>query len=299
MNNLVRFAALLVPTLLLSQTVPPATDIWLAPLNLDKNTLRVGTPTNITNRPGYDNQPSFLPDGSGILYTAVQTDPPGPQAPTQTEILLYEISREQVRRLTWTPESEYSATVVPGTGRFAVVRVEPDSTQRLWAFRMDGSEPSLVFTNIKPVGYHAWIDSVVVALFVLGSPPTLQLAPVNTGTAETIAGNIGRSLHKVPGKRAVSFVHKGTNEEWWIKQLNVDSRSVDLLAPTMPRSEDYAWTPQGTLLMGHGSKLFSYTPGASKQWTEIADLSGQKIGGITRIAVSPRGNWIAFVAAEP
>jgi hypothetical protein len=281
-----------------AQTAPPSTDIWLAPLNVSGNRLSVGTPVNITNRAGYDNQPSFLPNGSGILYTVMQTDPPGPQAPTQTDIFLYDLRAKKTTRITRTAESEYSATVIPGGKYFSVVRVEPDSTQRLWRFRMDGTQPAILLLGIKPVGYHAWVDSNTVALFVLGNPPTLQLATVSTGLGDIIIGNIGRSLHKVPRKRAVSFVQKVTSEEWWIKQLDVSTRSVTPLVRTLPRSEDYAWTPGGVMLMGQGAKLFSYKPGASKEWIEVADFSSQKISGITRIVVSPRGNWIAFVATE-
>ncbi|HXG38964.1 MAG TPA: hypothetical protein VNL36_09380 [Bacteroidota bacterium] len=281
-----------------AQTAPPSTDIWLAPLNVSGTKLSVGTPVNITNRAGYDNQPSFLHSGTGILYTVMQSDPPGPQAPTQTEIFLYDLRTKKTSRMTRTAESEYSATVIPGGKYFSVVRVEPDSTQRLWRFRMDGTQPTVVLPTIKPVGYHAWVDSNTVALFVLGNPPTLQLATVSTGLADIIIGNIGRSLHKVPRKRAVSFVQKMTNEEWWIKQLDVSTRSVTSIVRTLPRSEDYAWTPDGIILMGQGSKLFSFKPGVSKDWTEVADFSSHKINGITRIAVSPQGNWIAFVATE-
>ena len=44
---------------------PPSTDIWLARLS----DTGIEQPINITNRPGYDNQPSFTPDGKGLLFT--------------------------------------------------------------------------------------------------------------------------------------------------------------------------------------------------------------------------------------
>ena len=42
---------------------PPATDIYLADLRVADGRVQVGTPVNVTARPGYDNQPFFLPDG--------------------------------------------------------------------------------------------------------------------------------------------------------------------------------------------------------------------------------------------
>lgn len=283
---------------IIAQTQPPSTDIYLVDITRGQGSLKFGTSMNITNRPGYDNQPSFAPDGSYILYTAMQNDLPRPQASAQTEIYRYNIVAKTVERVTRTMESEYSATVMPGGSSFSVVRVEPDSTQRLWKFEMSGQNPAIILRNIKPVGYHAWVDSNTVALFVLGSPATLQLTRVNPEKADTIIGGIGRSLHKIPGKRAISFVHKVSEKEWWIKELDVATRAMTPLIQTLAGSEDYAWTPDGTIMMGQGSKLFSYKPGTSKEWMEIADFSSTNIKGITRIAVSPMGNRLAFVALE-
>ena len=55
--------------------------------------------------------------------------------------------------------------------------------------------------NVKPVGYHAWADDHTLALFVLGQPATLQLADTRTGTARTIASDIGRSIQRIPANR--------------------------------------------------------------------------------------------------
>ena len=49
------------PTSALAQA---GTDIYLVDLTRDDN-VRFGTPVNVTNRAGYDNQPSFTPDGQG------------------------------------------------------------------------------------------------------------------------------------------------------------------------------------------------------------------------------------------
>ena len=42
---------------------PPATDIYLADLRVAQGRVTVGPPVNVTVRPGYDNQPFFLPSG--------------------------------------------------------------------------------------------------------------------------------------------------------------------------------------------------------------------------------------------
>ena len=64
----------------------------------------------------------------------------------------------------------------------------------------------------------------------------------------------------------------------------------------MEPGEDYAWTPDGKLLMGQGAKLFVWDPTLGGDWREIADLGSAGIGGITRLAVSPLGDRLALVA---
>ncbi|HKW46060.1 MAG TPA: hypothetical protein VJN70_01390, partial [Gemmatimonadaceae bacterium] len=152
-----------------AQAGPPSTDIYLAPIKMAGGKITVGTPLNVTNRPGYDNQPSFTPDSRAILFTSVRGD-------AQADIYRYELRTKATSRVTTTPESEYSATVFGDGSRFSAIRVEADSTQRLWSFRLDGSDPRVVFESIKPVGYHAWVDSTTVAMFTLGRPNALVLA---------------------------------------------------------------------------------------------------------------------------
>src|SRR5476651_321688 len=57
----------------LAQTAaaPPDTEIFLARFSA-RGAPTVGPPVNITNNPGYDNQPSFTPDGRSILFTSIR-----------------------------------------------------------------------------------------------------------------------------------------------------------------------------------------------------------------------------------
>ncbi len=204
------------------------------------------------------------------------------------------------------PESEYSPTVIPTQAAFSVVRVESDSTQRLWKFALDGTNPRLVLTAIQPVGYHAWADGNTVAVFVLSNdsmPTSLQLADVRSGQSHIVAYNVGRSLHKIPGRRAISFTHRVG--ELWLKALDVDTRAVTPLVPLPPGNEFYAWLPDGSVITGEGSKLFRHVSETDSEreretaWDEVADFGTAGISGISRLAVSPDGRWLAIVAREP
>jgi len=268
--------------------VPP--DIYLATLTIERGIPRVGTPMNITDRPGYDNQPSFTSDGSALFFTSVRED-------AQADIYRYDIAAKGITRITSTaPESEYSATPI-GDGRaISVVRVERDSAQRLWRFPLDGGAPSVILERVRPVGYHAWADDHTVALFVLGSPNTLQLADTRTGRVDTIASGIGRSMHRIPGTHRVSFVRKVSADEWWIESLDPTTRKASRVMGLPVGVEDYAWLPNGAIICGRDSKLLWWSGKAGDDWREIADVRAAGVKEITRIAVTPKGDRIAFVA---
>jgi hypothetical protein len=280
---------LLLSLFALGQTTIPSTEIFVVELRNRAGQLSAAQPINITNREGYDNQPMFMPDGESLLYTSIREG-------TLPDIYRYLLRDKATVQMTKTPEGEYSATPTPDGKFFSVIRVEADQTQRLWKFPFAGGAPSLVLTEIKPVGYHGWMDENLVALFVLGRPATLQLADVRTGKAETLESNIGRSLHKRPGRNTLTFVHKVSANEWFIKELDLKTRQAEVLTKTLPGSEDFIWTPDGVLLSGSGSKLFKFEPKKDRTWQEVADFSRAGLKGITRLAVSPKGDKLALVA---
>ena len=270
---------------------PPGTDIWVAGLTLRDGRVALGTPANVTARPGYDNQPAFLPDGSGLLYTRI-----GPDA--QADVWRYDFATRSARALITTPESEYSPTPIPGGG-ISVVRVERDSTQRLWRFDADGTHPALLLEQLKPVGYHAWAGDSTLALFVLGSPNALVIAVAGTTRADTVARDIGRSPQTIPGRHAVSFVQRVDSSESWLAEVDAATRAVRRLV-RLPRGADFhAWTPGGLVLTSDGATLYQWDSRAGGPWVPVADLSALGLRGATRLAVSPRGDRLALVARDP
>jgi hypothetical protein len=282
-------------------TPPPDTDIFLAPFAARGDTV-VGRATNITNSPGYDNQPSFAPDGRSMLFTSVRG------GGTQTDIYRYDVSSGATARVTSTPESEYSATVTPDGAHLSVIRVEADSTQRLWRFTLDGRQPEVVLDQIKPVGYHAWADDHTLVLFVLGQPATLQLADTRTGTAEILVRGIGRSIQRVPSSRTISFVERlprargaappnqNGDATLWIRELDPRTRQVTPLVAAVAgaREADCAWAPDGLLVMAEKDVLYGWRRGDAG-WRRLTDLAPLGLHGVTRIAISPQGDRIALV----
>ena len=281
-----------------SRPAAPDTEIFLAPLTVSGQHIAVGQPVNISNSPGYDNQPSFTPDGQGLLFTSARGG-------AQTDIYRYDLASKQVTQVTNTPESEYSPTVTPDHG-LSVVRVEADGTQRLWRFTSDGRDPRVLLENVKPVGYHAWSDDHTLALYVLGQPgtnqtSTLQVADLRTNSVRSIAADIGRSLLPIPGGHTISFVQRSVHGEKTtlsIKELDPATGAIRPLTTAVEGTTEVnaAWTADATLLTIQTDHLFAWRRGGNG-WIDVAALDRLGLRGATRLAVSPDSQWIAIVAS--
>ena len=285
---------------LAAQPAPPATDVFIASLTVAGDEFRVGPPENISQSPGYDNQPFFAPDGRSLVFTSARGDVSTKCGSPQTDVYRFDLVSRQLVRVTDTPECEYSPTVTPDDS-LSVIRVEADGTQRLWKFTREGKKPMVVLPDVKPVGYHAWLDENTLVLFVLGRPATLQVADAKTGKAEVVASDIGQSIQKMPGN-SVSFVQQageGQARTLTITQVTKAGGKIVTKPLTVAvegtRQAHVAWMPDGTLLMAHNGTLHAWKAGQTG-WRAVADLAALGLRNVTRLAVSPKGDRIAIVA---
>ena len=265
-------------------------DIFLVRIERSAGVYRaVGEPVNITSRPGYDNQPHFEPDRGSVLFTS---DRDG-----DTDIYRYEMRSRRTIQLTKTSENEYSPTVTPDGRGFTVIR---GAQQFLERFTREGRDPEIVIRGITPVGYHAWADDETLLLFVLGQPITLQRASARTGKSDTVFNAPGRSLHRIPGRHAVSAIQSRGENAFWIVAYDLDSRQVAPIARTVAGSNDrdMAWTPDGVIVMTAGNSIYQLDPLRDSEWRLLGTFGTPGMHRLTRIAVSPRGDWLAVVGDE-
>jgi Tol biopolymer transport system component len=277
--------ALLLPLVGWSQT---GSEIWLFNLREKRGKITATHPINITNHPGYDNQPSFHPQEPIVYYSSFNDQ-------GRADIKSYNYKTKATAQITTTNEREYSPTITPDQTFISCIIQRDNGAQDLGKYPVDGGDPAVIVDHLT-VGYHVWADNSHLALFVLGQPQTLHFLRLPTKEDTIIASQIGRSLHRIPQQRAISFVHKESEQQWRIKKFDTETLKVSTIADAMPGREDIAWTPGGVLLSSDGNQLFALE---GKTWKPIeVNSQAVKLRGITRLAVSADGKKLAVVMSE-
>ena len=285
MKKIFLIIILLISSFVKSQT---DTEIYLFDLIQNDSVYTIDNPINISSNEGYDNQPSFLNDGSGILFSSTRFD--------QTDIVLYNLENKTKTWLTNTLGSEYSPLQTPNKKYFSAIYLDNDDTQLLWKYTFRRKKPKVLIENLT-VGYHAWVNKNIIVSFVLGDPATLEVSNLKYKIKYPIDKNIGRSIHKIPGSELISFISL-EHEDPEIYSINPLNSEKEFLADALEDSQDMAWTTDHTIIMGSGDKLFKLKVGVDKTWVEFASLKPFNLTGVTRIAVSPSGDKIAIVVDE-
>ena len=273
----------------------PDTDIWLLDINGAKSSILPAAPVNITARTGYDNQPAFSPDSHYLLYTSIRDG-------RQSDIYKYDLGTNTISQVTNTPAtSEYSPTFMPDGSSISVVMVEADSAQRLWKFPVDDpAKASLVLPNIGKVGYHCWINDTTVGLFLITLPFQLVIADIKNDRQISIEKDtIGRSMHFVKTRYGSKFFYLYHDDFFSLDPAKSYAKTRETFKTF--KGEDFCFINPYSIVMADGAKLYKNNywldgKDGKFQWTEIADLSKYGIINITRLAVSPDGKHLAFVA---
>jgi Tol biopolymer transport system component len=277
----------------------PGFDIYIGDLTLQNEQLEVSHLKALTNRPEYDNQPLFLPDGDSILYTSALTR----NKIEQTDSMFVSLKSGLISNITKSIESEYSPTLMPSGDSISVIRAVNDK-QKLWRYplfhKQQSAKPaSELLTHINPVGYHAWIDNNRVMLFVLGEPHTLQLADINKQTSQVLDKNIGPSLFAIPDSSLMSYttsIGEGDDILWQLKSYHPETGQVELLTVLPKGAYYYAWSGNGYAIAAVDSMLMQWDKANSdKGWQLFADVSDICSKGVTRLSTNSQNSRIALV----
>lgn len=284
MKSLLLLLALVLTTQVQAQNNP---DVYLADITFEGSTFSISNLQNISNNPGYDNQPSFLADGSAVLYSGTRNE--------EIDIVLYDVKSNTKKWISSSDGGEYSPTLMPNGTHFSAINLKPDGEQLLWKFPLSGDNPEVIIPE-EVIGYHAWMNESSLYTFVLGSPATfVEFTLGDRINRKVIATNPGRSIHKVPGKNEVSFVDKNDPTNWIIKTYNPETKSVVTITSTLKGSEDMFWTNDGGIILGSDSGIALWTP--ENGWSERVSIFKEE-GTISRVSLSPDNTKIAIVFAK-
>ena len=257
--------------------------------------IRFLNPRNISDNPGYDNQPCFTEDGMAIYFSSARES-------GQTDVRRYNLETKDRDWLTDTPGSEYSPSPIPGKKKhFTCVRLNEDETQFVYKYSLKNKPEEVLLPDLK-VGYYLWFDQKTLLSFVIGDTETLLVKNFKYDISYPIQKEIGRSLCKIPlssgmGPNAVSFIsllHEGPE----IYSIDPKSSKTYYIADALPGSQDLAWTAKGVMLMGKDDAIYKWKPGKDKSWEKIEIENKIKLIDISRIAISPDGTKAAVVVGE-
>ncbi|MBL7873152.1 MAG: hypothetical protein JNM78_16155 [Cyclobacteriaceae bacterium] len=266
-------------------------EILLFDLKIKKDKITISGPKNITNHLGYDNQPGFNRIEPILYYSSFNVD-------GRSDIKAYNYETKTTDSFTQTSEREYSPTHTPDGEYLSCIIQRDNGAQDLGKYPLAGGEPYTIVDNLI-VGYHVWTDNSHLAMFILGEPNTLHYLRLPTKEDTVLAQNIGRSLHQIPGERAISFIQKNSSTNWEIKKLDTETMLISTIAQTMPGREDICWTPDGKIISSDGTKLFVFDPKKGKSWKEIPlAIGAELLKGVSRLAINSKGDKLAVVVAE-
>lgn len=278
--------ACLTPVFLLAQQ---DTEVYLADILSNEKGMTLGTPVNISNNEGYDNQPSFL-DEDHILFSSTRNN--------QTDIALYSISKDTKTWISKTPDgSEYSPLKIPGKEAVSAIRLDVDGLQRLYQYDLRTGASKELIEDLK-IGYHVWYnDHIIVCTVLIENRMDLVVSNINEGTNYTVQKNVGRSLHKIPNSNLISFISKA-EKTFEIKSLNPIARTTKTLNYIWNGREDITWLSEHTILASTEKVIAQVPADTTGIWHVFHQFEPLELYKMSRMAVSPDGKKLAIVA-EP
>ncbi len=280
-----------------SQDAPPSTDIWLIKLkSIAANSLSISNYKKITENPGYDNQPFFVPTLNSILYVSDKNS-------NQTDIYQFDIATGISKRVLNTEYyKEYSPMISYDGKLISCISIEPDETsQRFWQFPFSAGIGKPQFPDIIDVGYYAWLDEQQIAFIRIGKAPNtnfnIEIGNIATGTMQKLDDHAGRCIQKARSRNIMYYVKKYDSTDWKIKCYDFE-RNVYKGEIQLPQGqEDFTIGPNDVIWLSSNGKILE----ASIQnpvWKVVFDFSSMPFKNFYRIVYSPDFNMLALVTFD-
>ena len=222
----------------------------------------------------------------------------------ETDIISLNVNSLEKIWLTETPNrSEYSPQFRPYTKELSYITLSRDGIQDFRNLEItvkDGQQSKIetILEKESIIGYYHWFNRDSYLCFVLPTEEmnsTLQwhiLSNNSDFTDKSIILNMpGRSFLPIPNTEYLSFIDKRSTP-WQIMSFDPLTLDINPISNVLDQSEDFAWLPNGYLLMGSDSLLMYHN---AQKWLILRDLSNAGITNITRLAVNEKSKKIAIV----
>jgi len=236
----------------------------------------------LTDRPEYDNQPSFINDFQLVFSAADEAG--------NFDIIVYNFESKKFTNLTKTSDRNENSPRITDCGMYiAAVVSEPDKKQRLWLYPTNFEPAELLYDDIEPVGYYDWYDNKA-AMFILGDPNKLVYAKGRNDLIE-IDTEIARSINKRPKTSAISYLStREVKMEEGLKALQLKSFEIEsgdraILGYGLPGSQDFIWLDKNHLLMSRGNTVYLRKV-SDEDWKPIGTINSETHQNISRMAYS-------------
>ncbi|MDO6517184.1 nuclear transport factor 2 family protein [Zobellia uliginosa] len=265
------------------------TEVYLLDIKTVNGKTEMIKPRNISNNEGYDNQPSFYNENT-ILFSSTRKG--------QTDIAKYDIKTNTLTYISDTPQgSEYSPLKIPGKNSTSAIRLDTTGLQRLYEYSIWDGSSTEILKDLK-IGYHVWFDETTIVSAALGNEGLdLVVSNVKDSSHDTLYHNVGRSLHKIPGKNLISFISKNS-DPWKVKSLNPKTGQIKTITTMFKNIDDICWLANGHIIAADNKTLMEIDPEKNKEWKRFLRLDKKGLNNISRIAVSPNGSHLSLVVEQ-
>ncbi|MEM7382543.1 MAG: nuclear transport factor 2 family protein, partial [Bacteroidota bacterium] len=265
----------------------PDTEVYLLDIVPTSDGFGFENLKNISNNPGYDNQPSFY-ESDFIFFSSTRNG--------QTDIAKYDHNSGSISWVSDTPKgSEYSPLKIPGIKAVSAIRLDEDGTQLLYSYKLSDGKSEVLLEDLK-VGYHVWASrNQILAAVLTEDRMDLVASNLKDGSNYTYQKNIGRSLHNIPGMDRISFIsYENSHPE--LKSIDPLSGATDVVVRIPQGVQDICWLKNGSILAGNGNRLLLYNPSKAEDWETVKIFENKDLYRISRLAVNDEGTKLALVA---
>lgn len=284
MKILYSFSFFLASVLSFPAFAQTATDLWVVETSGKSGKFKIlpETAYALTDRPEYDNQPSFINEYQMVFSAADEND--------NFDIIVYNFNSKKFTNMSRTSDRNENSPMITDCGMYiSAVVSEPDKKQRVWLYPLTFEPAELLYDDIEPVGYYDWYDNKA-AMFVLGEPNHLVYARGRKDIL-TIDSAVARAIIKRPKTSEITYLSTdefrdvGGQKAYMLKSFDIESAERSEYYFGVPGSQDFIWLDKNYLLMASGNNIYKrkYT---ETNWELVGTINSDTHQNITRMAYS-------------